>query len=122
MLHELYEDHNQIVQLASLAQNTMKQVDGISNHDNSNGVTIEKMKNYINMPSADPLLFKLNLIVQDIFKTATSNTYGKFRSLNTTIVSNKNIQIIVAEYKELMHNHHVFISAMLNVNTKLQEK
>ena len=125
MFRELYGDHHQVLQLAGMAGNTMKQnsvtIDG-NTDDVKNRITIKTIQTYVNIPRADPLLVELNNIVQYIFKTAVSNAYGTFCSPNTSIISNKSIQNIVAKYKELMPDHHACISIVLNVNQKLKDK
>ena len=81
MFNKLHGDHHQVIQLALLVGNVMKEdsviVDGSGGDgDVKNTCIIEMVQKYMNIPSSDPNLNELNNIIRDKLKATVRNSYG----------------------------------------------
>ena len=96
MFNGFYGEHHQVIQIALLAGKVLKEdrvtVSGSGvRGDVKITCAIETFQKCIRIPSSDLSLNKLNKIIRDKLKAAMSNSYGKFCSPNSPIISNKDI-------------------------------
>ena len=85
-------------------------------------VSVWFVKKALSCAGYESSLLQLNKIVQSTMMFAVSQMYGHFASLNTPILSNRDVLTLVDKYKELMPVHHASIVTMLHVDEKVKNK